>query len=386
MRVLHVIPSLSAKHGGPSQAVRLYAEAATRTGVTVVIAATTYNDSESAANEARDGFSIIRLPFTAGAYTFSIPLVRWLRRHVGEFDLLHIHALFSFPSTVAAWFAGRKRVPYIIRPLGVLNRWGMENRRALAKRISLQLIERRIVSRAMLMHYTTEAERSEAIETLPELEGAGSVILPVPVPDEAFEGANPELFLQTYPQIKGKEIVLFLSRIDRKKGLDMLLPAFRDLLRERPAAHLVIAGSGDETFVEEQRQVAADLQITNAVTWAGWLEGEMKRSALAACSLFVLPSYSENFGVAVAEALAAGRPVLVSEGVALAADLRSARAGYVCGISRESLAAGLLELLALPDLRAEIASAGTRFARERLSIEVIGRELNKTYHSVTTSE
>lgn len=318
---------------------------------------------------------------TTLAYKVSLDLARWLARRAADFDLLHVHALFSFSSTVAAWAARRSKVPYIVRPLGVLNRWGVENRRAIAKRVSLALIEVGIIRGAAVMHYTTERERSEAIEALPELGRAKSVILPVPVPDEAFAPASPQLFLEKHPELAGKEVVLFLSRLDSKKGLDLLLPAFRDVLRQRPKAHLAVAGSGEVVFMEKQQQLANDLGIAATVSWTGWLTGEMKQSAFAAASLFVLPSYSENFGVAAAEALAAGTAVVITEGVALAANLEKAKAARVTGISERELAEAMIELLTKPELRREIAAAGNLFAREQLSIELIGTELDKLYRS-----
>src|SRR5207248_11290284 len=128
-----------------------YAEAAIAFGVEVLIATTKHDEEDIRLSKkgpvriSENGIDVIYFDCTTRIYTTSIPLGRWLGHHLAEFDLLHIHALFSFSSTAAAWIARRRAIPYIVRPLGVLNRWGLSNRRAFAKKLSLPMIERRIV-------------------------------------------------------------------------------------------------------------------------------------------------------------------------------------------------------------------------------------------------
>ena len=97
-------------------------------------------------------------------YTFSWPLTRWLAEHINEYDVVHIHALFSYASLPAAFYATRQNVPYIVRPLGTLNRWGMQQRRPWLKQLSFQLVERHILARAAMLHFTSEDERQQASE------------------------------------------------------------------------------------------------------------------------------------------------------------------------------------------------------------------------------
>jgi glycosyltransferase involved in cell wall biosynthesis len=335
VKVLHVIPSVSLTQGGPSKAVRLFAEAAMREGISASIATTDDNgdgsrlEIETGVPLLERGVKVFYFRRTTLAYKVSIDLARWLVRTARDFDLLHIHALFSFSSTATAWAARRCKVPYVVRPLGVLNRWGIENRRALAKRASLPLIELGIIRGAAAMHYTAERERSEAIETLPELARVKSAVIPVPLPESSKEEASANKFLELYPELQGTQIVLFLSRIDAKKGLDLLLDAFSSVVRSCPNTRLVVAGDGDSGFVASQKSRCVSLGIEQAVIWTGWLDGTTKSSALKAATLFVLPSYSENFGIVVAEAMAAGTAVIVTEGVALADEIIKAEAGVV---------------------------------------------------------
>src|SRR5881394_2386304 len=166
MRVLHVIPSLSLKHGGPSVALPAIADALMRKGAEVTIA-TTDDDGPGKHLSVPLGIPVM---LASGArcfyfrkttefYKVSRSMLRWLRGHVHEFDVLHIHALFSFCSIAAARIASRQHVPYVVRPLGVLNRWGMENRRPALKQLSLRFLDLPALRRAASIHFTSGRER-----------------------------------------------------------------------------------------------------------------------------------------------------------------------------------------------------------------------------------
>jgi len=169
MRILHVIPSVGPLRGGPSAAIRTMTRGLAQAGLSVHVATTDDNGPERLRVPYRtpvdeQGVTHWYFPRQTSFYTFSLPLTQWLRRHVIDFDLVHIHALFSYAALPAAYCANRRDVPYIVRPLGVLNRWGMENRRAWMKKLSFRLIERRILAGAAAVHYTSEQERMEAAE------------------------------------------------------------------------------------------------------------------------------------------------------------------------------------------------------------------------------
>src|SRR5262249_9530024 len=132
-------------------------------------------------------------------YTGSLPLSRWLARHVADYDLIHIHALFSFATTVAAFWAARRGVPYIVRPLGTLNTWGLENRRPWLKQLSLRLIERRVLANAVAVHFTSTQERDEALLVAPCVRG---FVVPNPVVSKGIRRrAEVDEFLARHPEI-----------------------------------------------------------------------------------------------------------------------------------------------------------------------------------------
>ena len=383
MKVLHVIPSLSPKHGGPSFALPLMARSLSAADVKVDVA-TTDDDGPGGRLSVpleqpveRDGARYFHFRKQTEFYKFSWPLRRWLSKRISDYGLIHIHALFSYASVCAARIARRQRVPYVIRPLGVLNHWGMVHRHPLLKRFSFRFIEGPILRHAAAIHYTSEQERIEAecvgVTTRPFVVPLGLDLAPF----QALPG--PKRFFKRWPQAVGREIVLFLSRLDPIKGLDLLIDAFAEVKQRRGDALLVIAGDGEERFGRGLRERTEKRGIASDVVWTGFLGGANKLSALAAANVFVLPSYSENFGIAAVEALAAGVPTVVTRGVGIAGEIQQAYAGIVVAPRTRDLAKALLQVLEEPELAQRLRTNGRKLARERYSLEAMGDSLARLY-------
>jgi glycosyltransferase involved in cell wall biosynthesis len=386
MRILHVIPSVGPLRGGPSAAIRTMTRGLAQAGLSVHVATTDDNGPDRLSVSHRtpvDEQGVIHwyFPRQTRFYTFSLALTQWLRRHVADFDLVHIHALFSYAALPAAYWASRRGVPYIVRPLGVLNCWGMENRRAWMKNLSFRLIERRILAGAAAVHFTSEQERMEAVEVGWQQR---AVVIPNAT-DAAFdsEGCPPGRFRARHPQLSGRPLMLFLSRLDKIKGLDILLPAFAQVRAQHPRAMLVLAGDGDPHFVAHLRQKADQLGIAADVFWPGFLAGEDKWAALADADLFVLPSYSENFGMAVVEAMACARAVVVSDRVAIHREIAEAQAGLVVPCEIDAIARALKTALTDCDLRARMGRNGKQLAQSRFSVQAVTKDLIDLYTEVT---
>lgn len=386
MKALHVIPSLSLRHGGPSFVMPLIERALAMANVEVTVATT--DDDGPLRHAAVPLEQRVRRDFSnryyfrkqCEFYKCSLPLLRWLTKHVRDYDLVHIHALFSFASVAAAWCARRQRVPYIIRPLGVLDRYGRTRRRALLKALSLRCIERPLLRDAAAVHYTSERERSEAREVVATARG---VVVPLGIDLAPFQNMpGPQRFRHDWPETAGREVVLFLSRIDPKKGVDLLLDAFARVRERRPGSLLVIAGNGEDSYIEAMRARAARLGIARDVLWCGFLDGADKLSALAAASVFVLPSQSENFGLAAVEALAAGIPVVLSEEVGIARGVDSAAAGRVTRRTARHVAEAVEWVLADPERGMHLAMRGRQLAEDRYSLPAMGQALRCLYDEV----
>jgi len=377
-KVLHVIPSIGPARGGPSFVVRTMAKYQAGLGLAVHVATTDDNgplqriEPESVPVQ-QDNVTYWIFPRQTRFYTFSFPLTVWLRKHIADYDVVHIHALFSYSSLVAALFAALAGVPYMVRPLGVLGRWGMQNRRRGLKELSFNLIERRIIRHAALVHYTSQQEAQEARELKA---GERQIVIanPVYAPPTATKGT----FRASHPELGYRKIILFFSRLDQKKGLDLLLDSYSRLRMRRANIALVVAGDGDAEFVMGLKQQAHALEIESDVVWAGFLEGKEKAAALADSDVFALPSYSENFGVAVVEAMNAGLPVIVSDQVGIHHEISAANAGLVVRCDSAQLEAALERLIEDAALRESLGKNAQQLARQ-FAPEVITKQLIETY-------
>ncbi|HEY1048937.1 MAG TPA: glycosyltransferase [Prosthecobacter sp.] len=384
--MLHVIPSLSPSSGGPSVALPAMARALAARGVHVSVV-TTDDDGpgrrlsgiplvEEVTQEG--GWSVRYFPKQTEFYKVSLPLRRWLRKHVHEYDVVHVHAVFSFASLAAGRAAAARGVPFIVRPLGVLNRWGMANRRRLVKSMSFGLLELPMLRRAAAMHYTSQMELQEAARF--HLRNR-QVILPIGIDLAPFASLPPAtIFTDQFPASAGRRNVLFLSRIDVKKGVDLLLPAFARVHPAHPETHLIVCGGGAPDLVTKLQAQAQSLGLAGHITWAGEVTGQTRLAAFAAAELFVLPSHSENFGIALLEAMAAGLACVSSDQVALAVD--AAPAVRVVPLDVEVIAKAMDSLLSGTAERQALAASGRELAFKHYSLEAMGAGLNQLYQEV----
>jgi glycosyltransferase involved in cell wall biosynthesis len=370
MKVLHVLSSIGPRRGGPSFVLRNLVTGLAERGIEIHVATTDDNGPDRkltmplGAPVVEDGVSFWYFPRQTRFYQCSLPMMKWLWKNVTQYDLVHVHAVFTFASTMAAWAARARGVPYIVRPLGILNQWGLQRRRV-GKKLSFWAIERGILEHAALIHYTSEQEHVEA-----ELAGARTPCMIVANPTDLDPADRPRhvgRFRAKHPHLDKRRLVVFLSRIAAKKGLDLLIPAFARVHEKFADAVLVIAGGGDTELVEKVKENTRSAGLTDHVVWAGFLDRDDKADLLADADLFVLPSYSENFGVAVVEALSFQVPVIVSDQVAIHREISQNHAGLVVPCDSSALADALMELLSKPDLRASMAANAATLSRDRFS-------------------
>lgn len=384
MNVLHVIPSLSLSHGGPSQAIRAMEQSLLAQGISVETATT---DDDGLGQRiakplgqriAEEGAVRWYFKKNTEIYKCSWSFAHWLSSCARNYDLIHIHYLFTFASSYAALCARRNGIPYIIRPLGVLNRYGLTKRRPLLKKASLRFLEGPILQHAAAVHFTSAAEQRE-VESLGYSLKKGVVI---PLATTAFESANPLPLSKLLPEVSGKRVILFLSRLDIKKNVEGLLNAFAQIAKQYSDSHLVIAGSGEHAYVVKLKGLAKNLGIQNRISWPGYVQGEIKKALLRDSILFVLPSYSENFGIAVAEALAAGLPCVVGRGVALAEQVELVGAGLSVNTDSADIANGIRNILDSETRRTNMSMRASALASAEFSDIVMGKRLRVLYEDI----
>jgi glycosyltransferase involved in cell wall biosynthesis len=381
MEVLHVIPSVSPVHGGPSRAIAEMERALCARGINVTTV-TTNDDGNVNMLQVPCGIPIktdgaTRWYFARNSsfYKVSLPLAYWLKRNIGKFDLVHAHALFSFAPVAAAFLARRAGVPYVLRPLGVLNGYGMTEHHPRLKRLSLTLIERRLIEAASAVHFTSRAEQAEAEKLNLKCKG---IVIPLGIDCAAALRQSGSRNKFCPDQVR----LLFLSRVDPKKNLEGLLRALSHLSSGHPQLSLDVVGDGEANYVGGLKALATTLGITDRVRWHGYLADGPKQNIMMRATALVLPSRSENFGIVVAEALAAGLPCIVSRQVGVAEMIERCGAGIVVEIDPASIAAGLETLLSSTSRYRDMQAAALSLADSAFSLSAMGERLENMYHDI----
>ena len=377
MRILHVVPTYypSVRYGGPIRSVHGLARALVARGHEVHVCTTTVDgpgdlDVSTTSAVDLDGVSVHYFPVpTLRRLYFSPRMADFFRNELGRFDLVHLHSVYLWPTWAAARQARHRRIPYVISPRGLLIRDLIQRKSRWLKRAWIALIEKRNLAGAAAIHVTAplEAEELHAMK------------LPVPATfcvGNGVEWPARHSTLQEGPYAGVTHpYALFLSRINWKKGLDRLLKAWQMI----PDLKLIIAGNDDEGYQSTLQALALTLGIEDRVEFIGAVSDEHKWALYENAQLFVLPSYSENFGNVVAEAMAMGCPVVITPEVGIAPIVRAAGAGVICDGEPDLLAQTILHLSADAASRAKMGAAGRACAEASLSWNGIAAEMEAEY-------
>ncbi|MGE3776051.1 MAG: glycosyltransferase [Pirellulaceae bacterium] len=376
MRVLHVIPAVAARYGGPSTAIWPMIAAIADQGVEVELATTDADGTRNRVSADEIKCSQRVHLFRCDDATFlkySRGLERWLRSNVTRYDLLHVHSHWNFPASIACRVSRQHDVPYICRPCGMFSDYTWNKGRA-RRWLYWWFIERQNVAGAAAFHATSDGEKAEIgrLGVTAPIE-----VIPLGVSADAWSCPFDGQWLRN--QCPG----VFLSRLHPKKGLaDVLLPAFAAL---RCDAHLAIAGGPDDHEPEYANlvvQTIARLGLAGRVHMLGEVRIEDRWRAYDGADLFVLPSHAENFGIVVIEAMARGKPVLVTDGVQSADHVRQASGGEVVPCDVTSLANALERWLTDPDRVISSGGSAREYARATFSWQSAGRRIVGLYSRI----
>ncbi|MDL5052552.1 glycosyltransferase [Oscillatoria laete-virens NRMC-F 0139] len=278
-----------------------------------------------------------------------------------EADSIHVHGLWVYPNLLAGSLARKHRKPLVIHPHGMLEPWALRHSR-LKKQIARTLFENRNFRQAALWRALTHTEKSQIEAICP---GARVAVIPNGVYADEFSKAAPPLTLtERHPELFNKKWLLFMSRIHRKKGLDILIGSWSKLHRNHPGWQLVIAGA-DDGYEPVLRQLIDFHDLQSRVTLTGLVTGQERLALLKNAQMFVLPSYSEGFSMAILEALASGLPVLASRNCNFP-ELAENGAGFLIEPQETELTANLGELLGCPEYYLdEMGKKGLELVRSR---------------------
>ena len=310
-------------------------------------------------------------------FATSLPLARALAGAVPRADVVHLHSLYLFHVWATARLCRRHGVPYLLRPHGTLDPYLWKRHRA-RKWVMERAFQDRVIRQAAALHYTA-AEEMKLAE--PYVHGTPGVVIPNGLDLSEYADLPPPGRLRArYPEIGTRRIVLFLGRLNFKKGLDLLIPAFAEARAADPDLHLVIAGPDDGMRREVEGWVAK-AGVGHRVTFTGMLDHQRKLEAFRDSAMFVLPSYSENFGIAVVEAMACGVPVAISDKVNIWREVAEAGAGLVGTTAVASVAEQIRRLARDPDAAA-MGARGRRLVEGKYAWNRIAADLESVYRSL----
>lgn len=365
MKICHVVPTFDPAHGGPLIVATRLAEAQASLDYTVSIASAS-EDDQLLRNQ--------RSSTNANVDVFSFSCRREFESRL-PFDLVELHGIWEPILLEAARVCRRRNIPYVVCPHGMLDDWSLQQK-ALKKRLALLTLHGRMISHASIVHALNEYEAevirkrglAERIEVIPN---------GVAVETSAFEGSIGSAF----PQLLGKTYVLFLGRLHHKKGLDLLVDAWELVVAEIPAITLVLAGPDEDGSIEEFRARISHAGIDNTVVELGAVYDDAKWDLLRGCRCFILPSRQEGFSIAVLEAMACGKPVVITRECHFD-EVGASGAGFVCELDAGQLANAMVNLLGSDDLARRMGARGKQMVNEHYQWSDVARQSLDVYSSV----
>ncbi len=378
LRILQVVATYypAVRYGGPIRSVHGLSTALARRGHEVHVYTTSMDgDRDLDVPLDRpvdlDGVAVHYFPVPAFRRLYWSPLLgRRLRESIGDFDVVHIQAVFLWPMRAAARAAAHAGVPYVVSPRGMLIRDAIRGKSRWVKTAWIQLVERHTLARAAGLHVTAEVESTEL------------AALGLPVPEAVMEIPNGIEWPERHVELAEtpfcrlpQRFALFLGRISWVKGLDRLIAAWQ-WIRDVP---LAIAGNDDEGYRPKLEALARSLNIKDRILFLGPVDNAHKWALYEAAELLVLPSYTESFGNVVAEAMAMACPVVVAPEVGIASLVSAEGAGVVTSCEPPRLAATVGALLADPARRRDLGRRGREAAQARLSWTGVAKRMEDLY-------
>jgi glycosyltransferase involved in cell wall biosynthesis len=383
LRILHVIRSIDPRGGGPIEFANSISDEWIALGHHCDILTLDSPTDPVVTNSRLTTFAVgttASSNVSGHGYGFTSQLVPWIKKHRSLYDFVLVHGLWNYAS-VGSWRGLRRTgVPYFVFPHGMLDPWFNSNFpfKAVAKRIFWMSFENRVLRDSCGVLFTTTEERDLAGQSFRPYH-ARSFVVGLGTRDIHGDAVVQRLaFTQRMPQLNGRRFVLFLSRIHPKKGIDLLLHAFARQSKLHPDLDLVVAGPDQVGLQSKLMSLAGDLGIATRVHWPGMLTGDAKLGAFRASEFFALTSHQENFGIAIAEALAMSKPVLITNKINIWRDIEEDQAGIIVNDNIDDVSNGFSQLCIMSsEQRLGLGSNARRcfdqrYDLKRIAVSMIG--------------
>ncbi|TDB64495.1 glycosyltransferase [Arundinibacter roseus] len=313
---------------------------------------------------------------------FSLDLYKYLKNHMHEYDLIHIHGIWHFGSL--APFLIRHNLPIVITIHGLLDQWAVRHSKW-KKDLVTFLYQKKILAKADVIHVNNTDEVNDVVRYL-GFKPKNLVIIPNGMKfDEFWQMPEQGTFRARFSLPTQQKMILFMGRLNIKKGLDLLLPAFAAYHKAHPDSFLVLAGPDDGYLAETQKFIVENA-LEQSIHLVGMLTGSLKKAALGDADLFVLPSYSEGFSIAVMEAMAARVPALVSDRVGFGEYIQKYDAAYLTPLTVQGVTEGLFTVLQNEALRLSYPPKAYAMLKENFEISVVAKTMLTAYESAMTGK
>ncbi len=371
LRLLHILSSVDPKFGGPIEGVAQSGKVFTKNGHTVEVVS--LDDADQTFVKSFP-LTLYALGPSLGVYGYNSRLVPWLKSNAYNYDAVVINGIWQY-NCFGAWRALRTAdVPYYVCTHGMLDPWFKHTYplKHFKKWLYWPWGVYPVLRDAQAVLFTSEEERRLARQSFWLYRAREKVIKYGASAPTRDEGRLREHFITIYPELRGRRILLYLSRIHEKKGCDLLVSAFARVIELEPELHLIIAGPGETQLVSNLKALALKLGVANRITWTGMLMGTMKSAAFHCGEAFILPSHQENFGIAVTEALSYGLPVLISDKVNIWREIEAEGAGFVASDTLQGTEDNLRNWLSLnADNRAMMTARASAAYLKYFTIEAM---------------
>ncbi len=381
MKILHVVPTYlpAVRYGGPIVSVHGLCVALNALGHEVHVITTNVDGGGNSKvplfqSVDVDGVKVWYFPSRILRRLYWSPsMKKALLQVVPSFDVVHIHSIFLWPTWAAARVAERSGIPYVVSPRGMLVKDLIRTKSRILKSIWAKFIERRTLASASAVHVTANKE----LEELRRFDFDLPVVWTVPNGVDG-PGGHSLKRADDFPNLE--QFVLFLGRISWKKGLDRLIKAWKNV----PDIILLIAGNDEESYQSELERLATKTGVAERIRFVGMVQGDSKWGLFRDAELFILPSYSENFGISALEAMFMGCPVVVTPEVGLAEAIAESDAGLVVAGDPNSLGRAIRKLLSDPDRRQKMGTNGRRLASTRYTWKRVAGQMAREYETIIT--
>lgn len=384
MKILHVIPSMDPAAGGPPMVAARFAAAQAKLGCQMEIVSYRFPMAEAriiSSLKTIPDFEKVKLeylpPLTKFERIFARGARRRLQPYLRQFDLIHLHGVWDPIIYAIGRLSEKIAKPYVVTLHGMLDPWALDQKR-LKKKIAMALGYKHMMDHAAFLHYLN-VDELRLTENL-HLKAPAKIIPNGIFLEEIDPLPEKGLFRAQHPEFAQARLVVFLSRLHYKKGLDYLADAFAIVAREFPDAHLVVAGPDDGVRADFESQIDR-LGIKSRVHLVGAIYGPMKLAFLRDCDCFCLPSRQEGFSVAILEALACEAPVVISPECHFP-EVKESNSGIIAELKPAAIAAGIAAILRDPAVARQMGQNGRKLVISRFTWPQAAQQLINAYSEV----